>query len=75
MGCYCCTEQRVSSVSSYSSLSCNLHSRLRGEEYTCVLVLLFVLLLFQQGEYSLPEQFKSVWNGKTFVTTSSESLG
>ncbi|CAH3188841.1 unnamed protein product [Porites evermanni] len=27
------------------------------------------------GEYSLPEQFKSVWNGKTFVTTSSESLG
>ncbi|XP_078384537.1 LOW QUALITY PROTEIN: adenylyl cyclase-associated protein 1-like [Oculina patagonica] len=27
------------------------------------------------AEYCLPEQFKSIWNGKTFVTTSSESLG
>lgn len=26
-------------------------------------------------EYCLPEQYKSVWNGKTFVTTCSESLG
>ncbi|XP_020617448.1 adenylyl cyclase-associated protein 2-like [Orbicella faveolata] len=27
------------------------------------------------AEYALPEQFKSTWNGKTFVTTCSESLG
>ena len=33
------------------------------------------IVTFLQAEFSLPEQFKSTWNGKTFVTTSSESLG
>ena len=34
----------------------------------------FISLLYQV-EFALPEQYKSTWNGKTFVTTTTESLG
>jgi len=36
---------------------------------------LFFISLLYQVEFALPEQYKSTWNGKTFVTTTTESLG
>lgn len=36
---------------------------------------LFSISSLYQVEFALPEQYKSTWNGKTFVTTTTESLG